>query len=85
MFVGFRALWKGYGLQGVGFVNSGNIDLTTGFNYRYKHSKYSIGIALPLAQQNVRAKINTDELVGTLTIKEGVRHFNVFFNYGWVF
>ncbi|BCZ18890.1 hypothetical protein NHP190012_05320 [Helicobacter sp. NHP19-012] len=53
-----------------------------GFNYRYKHSKYSIGIALPLAQQNLIAKINTDDLSGTLIIKEGVRHFNVFFNHG---
>ncbi|BEG57613.1 Outer membrane protein HomC [Helicobacter sp. NHP21005] len=85
MFVGFRALWKGYGLKGAGFFNSGNLDLVTGFNYRYKHSKYSIGIALPLAQQNLVAKINTADLAGTFVIKEGVRHFNVFFNYGWVF
>ncbi|WP_120946402.1 MULTISPECIES: porin family protein [Helicobacter] len=83
-FLGFRALWKGYDL-GIGFANSGNLDLTTGFNYRYKHSKYSIGIALPLIQQNVRAQINTKTLVGVLGIKEGVEHFNVFFNYGWVF
>ncbi|BCZ17271.1 Outer membrane protein HomA [Helicobacter sp. NHP19-003] len=85
MFVGFRALWKGYGLKGAGFFNSGNLNLDVGFNYRYKHSKYSIGVALPLAQQNLVAKINTNDLAGTLTIKEGVRHFNVFFNYGWVF
>ncbi|CRF46252.1 putative outer membrane protein [Helicobacter heilmannii] len=85
MFVGFRALWKGYGLKGAGFFNSGNLNLDVGFNYRYKHSKYSIGIALPLVQQNLVAKINTSNLVGTFTIQEGVSHFNILFNYGWVF
>ncbi|WP_104640041.1 porin family protein [Helicobacter bizzozeronii] len=85
IFGGLRALWKGYALNTIAFANSGNLDVATGFNYRYKHSKYSIGIAIPLIPINLNAKINTSLLEGSLFIKEGPSHFNIFFNYGWIF
>ncbi|GMB93615.1 Outer membrane protein HomA [Helicobacter bizzozeronii] len=85
IFGGLRALWKGYALNTIAFANSGNLDVTTGFNYRYKHSKYSIGVAIPLIPINLKAPINTSLLEGSLLIKEGPNHFNVFFNYGWIF
>ncbi|WP_104641301.1 porin family protein [Helicobacter bizzozeronii] len=85
IFGGLRALWKGYALNTIAFANSGNLDVATGFNYRYKHSKYSIGVAIPLIPINLNAKINTSLLEGSLLIKEGPSHFNVFFNYGWIF
>ncbi|WRA13938.1 hypothetical protein KVL58_03405 [Helicobacter pylori] len=28
-----------------------NLDVATGLNYRYKHSKYSVGISIPLIQK----------------------------------
>ncbi|WP_104685251.1 porin family protein [Helicobacter bizzozeronii] len=85
IFGGLRALWKGYALNTIAFANSGNLDVATGFNYRYKHSKYSIGIAIPLIPINLNTRINTSLLEGSLLIKEGPSHFNVFFNYGWIF
>ncbi|GAA8622949.1 hypothetical protein KYTH76_11510 [Helicobacter pylori] len=30
---------------------SGNLDVATGLNYRYKHSKYSVSISIPLIQR----------------------------------
>lgn len=84
IFGGLRALWKGYDLGEV-FANSGNLDVATGFNYRYKHSKYSLGAAIPLIAFNMKVAIDTKNLLGSVIIKEGPRHFNVFFNYGWVF
>ncbi|WP_104748124.1 hypothetical protein [Helicobacter cetorum] len=83
-FIGFRGLYNGYGVFNL-FKNTGNLDFTTGINYRFKHSKYSIGVALPLIQHDMKVLFDKDNMQGVLVLKEGVSHFNVFFNYGWVF
>ncbi|STP12387.1 outer membrane protein [Helicobacter mustelae] len=81
MFAGLRALWQGYGMLGR-FVNAGNLNFTTGFNYRVGHSKYSLGISVPMISYDIKvATLGNREI----SIKEGPSHFNVFFNYGWVF
>ncbi|CAM2900219.1 hypothetical protein [Helicobacter felis] len=84
IFGGVRALWDMYFLETI-FFNAWNLEATTGFNYRYKHSKYSIGASFPLLQKPLHFTINTKNLMGSMTLYDGVRHFNVFFNYGWVF
>ncbi len=84
IFGGVRALWDMYFLE-TSFFNAWNLEAVAGFNYRYKHSKYSIGTSLPLLQKPLHFAINTKNLMGSMTLYDGVRHFNVFFNYGWVF
>ncbi|WP_104624841.1 hypothetical protein [Helicobacter felis] len=84
IFSGVRALWDMYFLE-TNFFNAWNLEAVAGFNYRYKHSKYSIGASLPLLQKPLHFAINTKNLMGSMTLYDGVRHFNVFFNYGWVF
>ncbi|AFI04032.1 putative outer membrane protein HomB [Helicobacter cetorum MIT 00-7128] len=83
-FIGFRGLYNGYSVLNL-FENTGNLDFTTGINYRFKHSKYSIGVALPLIQHDIKAFFDRSSMQGELVLKEGVSHFNVFLNYGWVF
>ncbi|GAA9450013.1 hypothetical protein UBN105_13240 [Helicobacter pylori] len=64
---------------------SGNLDIVTGFNYRYKHSKYSIGISVPLIQSGIKIASNNGIYANSVVLNEGGSHFKVFFNYGWVF
>ncbi|MGH1580710.1 hypothetical protein ACRBDK_07480 [Helicobacter pylori] len=64
---------------------SGNLDIVTGFNYRYKHSKYSIGISVPLIQSGIKIAFNNGIYANSVVLNEGGSHFKVFFNYGWVF
>ncbi len=46
IFGGLRGLYNSYyALNKV--KGSGNLDVATGLNYRYKHSKYSVGLAFP--------------------------------------
>ncbi|GAA8371859.1 hypothetical protein Hpkin14_12110 [Helicobacter pylori] len=64
---------------------SGNLDIVTGFNYRYKHSKYSIGVSVPLIQGGIKIASNNGIYADSVVLNEGGSHFKVFFNYGWVF
>ncbi|AFI05247.1 putative outer membrane protein [Helicobacter cetorum] len=84
VFGGLRGLYNGYSLLKNVF-NTGNLDVVSGLNYRYKKSKYSVGIAIPLVQQNLKLSLNDSVGVKEITLKEGSSHFKVFFNYGWVF
>ncbi|OPG30412.1 hypothetical protein, partial [Helicobacter pylori] len=53
IFGGLRGLYNSYyALNKV--KGSGNLDVATGLNYRYKHSKYSVGISIPLIQRKAK-------------------------------
>ncbi|GAA7689298.1 hypothetical protein COL0002_05730 [Helicobacter pylori] len=62
---------------------SGNLDVATGLNYRYKHSKYSVGISIPLIQRKASVVSSDGDYTNSFVFNEGA--FKVFFNYGWVF
>ncbi len=80
IFGGLRGLYNSYyALNKV--KGSGNLDVATGLNYRYKHSKYSVGISIPLIQR----KASIGDYTNSFVFNEGASHFKVFFNYGWVF
>ncbi len=64
---------------------SGNLDVATGLNYRYKRSKYSVGISIPLIQRKASIVSSNGDYTNSLVFNEGASHFKVFFNYGWVF
>ncbi|GAA7385096.1 hypothetical protein BD0137_08730 [Helicobacter pylori] len=84
IFGGLRGLYNSYyALNKV--KGSGNLDATTGLNYRYKHSKYSVGISIPLIQRKASLVSSGDGYTNSFVFNEGASHFKVFFNYGWVF
>ncbi|GAA9283012.1 hypothetical protein TH0227_12790 [Helicobacter pylori] len=84
IFGGLRGLYNSYyALNKV--KGSGNLDATAGLNYRYKHSKYSVGISIPLIQRKASIVSSGDGYTNSLVFNEGASHFKVFFNYGWVF
>ncbi|UOS72225.1 outer membrane protein [Helicobacter pylori] len=84
IFGGLRGLYNSYyALNKV--KGSGNLDVTTGLNYRYKHSKYSVGISIPLIQRKASIVSSDGDYTNSLVFNEGASHFKVFFNYGWVF
>ncbi|GAA7341254.1 hypothetical protein BD0115_11610 [Helicobacter pylori] len=84
IFGGLRGLYNSYyALNKV--KGSGNLDAATGLNYRYKHSKYSVGISIPLIQRKASVVSSGDGYTNSLVFNEGASHFKVFFNYGWVF
>ncbi|AFI05289.1 porin family protein [Helicobacter cetorum] len=80
IFGSVRGIYSHFYVYHQGF-NRTNLNVATGLNYRYKHSKYSIGISLPLIKQNLRVQNTSYETILTI----GMGHFNVFMNYGWVF
>ncbi len=84
VFGGLRGLYNSYYVFNQ-VKGSGNLDIVTGFNYRYKHSKYSIGISVPLIQSNIQIASNNGIYANSVILNEGGSHFKVFFNYGWVF
>ncbi|WP_187836235.1 hypothetical protein [Helicobacter pylori] len=84
VFGGLRGLYNSYYVFNQ-VKGSGNLDIVTGFNYRYKHSKYSIGISVPLIQSNIKIASNNGIYANSIVLNEGGSHFKVFFNYGWVF
>ncbi|MGN8443848.1 hypothetical protein ACR9LG_05920 [Helicobacter pylori] len=84
VFGGLRGLYNSYYVFNQ-VKGSGNLDIVTGFNYRYKHSKYSIGISVPLIQSNIKIASNNGIYADSVILDEGGSHFKVFFNYGWVF
>ncbi|GAA6945707.1 hypothetical protein VN0381_13520 [Helicobacter pylori] len=84
IFGGLRGLYNSYyALNKV--KGSGNLDVATGLNYRYKHSKYSVGISIPLIQRKASIVSSGSDYTNSLVFNEGASHFKVFFNYGWVF
>ncbi|MCQ2848219.1 outer membrane protein [Helicobacter pylori] len=84
VFGGLRGLYNSYYVFNQ-VKGSGNLDIVTGFNYRYKHSKYSIGISVPLIQSGIKIASNNGIYANSVVLNEGGGHFKVFFNYGWVF
>ncbi|WQY15574.1 outer membrane protein [Helicobacter pylori] len=84
VFGGLRGLYNSYYVFNQ-VKGSGNLDIVTGFNYRYKHSKYSIGISVPLIQSGIKIASNNGIHANSVVLNEGGSHFKVFFNYGWVF
>ncbi|EJC04587.1 outer membrane protein family protein [Helicobacter pylori Hp P-8b] len=84
VFGGLRGLYNSYYVFNQ-VKGSGNLDMVTGFNYRYKHSKYSIGISVPLIQSGIKIASNNGIYADSVILNEGGSHFKVFFNYGWVF
>ncbi|GAA9134629.1 outer membrane beta-barrel protein [Helicobacter pylori] len=84
VFGGLRGLYNSYYLLNQ-YKGSGNLNVTGGLNYRYKHSKYSVGISVPLVQLKSRVVSSDGTTTNSITLNEGGSHFKVFFNYGWVF
>ncbi len=84
IFGGLRGLYNSYyALNKV--KGSSNLDVATGLNYRYKHSKYSVGISIPLIQRKASVVSSNGDYTNSFVFNEGASHFKVFFNYGWVF
>ncbi|WQU69085.1 outer membrane protein [Helicobacter pylori] len=84
VFGGLRGLYNSYYVFNQ-VKGSGNLDIVTGFNYRYKHSKYSVGISVPLIQSNIQIASDNGIYADSVVLNEGGSHFKVFFNYGWIF
>ncbi|WQW06074.1 outer membrane protein [Helicobacter pylori] len=84
VFGGLRGLYNSYYVFNQ-VKGSGNLDIVTGFNYRYKHSKYSVGISVPLIQSDIKIASNSGIYADSVVLNEGGSHFKVFFNYGWIF
>ncbi|GAA8274633.1 hypothetical protein HpBT164_06080 [Helicobacter pylori] len=84
VFGGLRGLYNSYYVFSQ-VKGSGNLDIVTGFNYRYKHSKYSVGISTPLIQSGIKIASNNGIYADSVVLNEGGSHFKVFFNYGWIF
>ncbi len=84
VFGGLRGLYNSYYVFSQ-VKGSGNLDIVTGFNYRYKHSKYSVGISVPLIQSDIKIASISGAYMDSLILHEGASHFKVFFNYGWIF
>ncbi|GAA9641224.1 hypothetical protein HCM100_09680 [Helicobacter pylori] len=84
IFGGLRGLYNSYYVLNK-VKGSGNLDVATGLNYRYKHSKYSVGISVPLIQRKASVVSSGSDYTNSFVFNEGASHFKVFFNYGWVF
>ncbi|WP_154569516.1 hypothetical protein [Helicobacter pylori] len=84
VFGGLRGLYNSYYVFNQ-VKGSGNLDIVTGFNYRYKHSKYSVGISVPLIQSDIKIASSNGIYADSVVLNEGGSHFKVFFNYGWIF
>ncbi len=84
VFGGLRGLYNSYYVFNQ-VKGSGNLDIITGFNYRYKHSKYSVGISVPLIQNDIKIASSNGIYADSVVLNEGGSHFKVFFNYGWIF
>ncbi|WP_139543017.1 hypothetical protein [Helicobacter pylori] len=84
IFGGLRGLYNSYYVLNK-VKGSGNLDVATGLNYRHKHSKYSVGISIPLIQRKASVISSGGDYTNSFVFNEGASHFKVFFNYGWVF
>ncbi|WP_101007255.1 hypothetical protein [Helicobacter pylori] len=84
VFGGLRGLYNSYYVFNQ-VKGSGNLDIVAGFNYRYKHSKYSVGVSVPLIQNDIKIASSNGIYADSVVLNEGGSHFKVFFNYGWIF
>ncbi|WP_441712211.1 hypothetical protein [Helicobacter pylori] len=84
IFGGLRGLYNSYYVLNK-VKGSGNLEVATRLNYRYKHSKYSVGISIPLIQRKASNVSSDGDYTNSFVFNEGASHFKVFFNYGWVF
>ncbi len=84
VFGGLRGLYNDYRALNQSKGN-GSLNAVTGFNYLHKHSKYSIGVSIPLIQRDIKIASISGAYMDSLTLHEGASHFKVFFNYGWIF
>ncbi len=84
VFGGLRGLYNDYRALNQSKGN-GSLNAVTGFNYLHKHSKYSIGVSIPLIQRGIKIASISGAYMDSLTLHEGASHFKVFFNYGWIF
>ncbi|MGL2742419.1 hypothetical protein ACQJ8X_07765, partial [Helicobacter pylori] len=80
IFGGLRGLYNSYYVLNK-VKGSGNLDVATGLNYRYKHSKYSVGISIPLIQRKAKVVSSGSDYTNSFVFNEGASHFKVFFNY----
>ncbi|WQS12684.1 outer membrane protein [Helicobacter pylori] len=84
VFGGLRGLYNDYRALNQSKGN-GSLNAVTGFNYLHKHSKYSIGVSIPLIQRDIKIASISGAYTDSLILHEGASHFKVFFNYGWIF
>ncbi len=84
VFGGLRGLYNDYRALNQSKGN-GSLNAVTGFNYLHKHSKYSIGVSIPLIQRDIKIASINSAYMDSLILHEGASHFKVFFNYGWIF
>ncbi len=84
VFGGLRGLYNDYRALNQSKEN-GSLNAVTGFNYLHKHSKYSIGVSIPLIQRDIKIASISGAYMDSLILHEGASHFKVFFNYGWIF
>ncbi|MGL2630063.1 hypothetical protein ACQJ6S_07590, partial [Helicobacter pylori] len=78
IFGGLRGLYNSYYVLNK-VKGSGNLDVATGLNYRYKHSKYSVGISIPLIQRKASIVSSGGDYTNSFVFNEGASHFKVFF------
>ncbi|WP_199500721.1 outer membrane beta-barrel protein [Helicobacter pylori] len=84
VFGGLRGLYNDYRALNQSKGN-GSLNAVTGFNYLHNHSKYSIGVSIPLIQRDIKIASISGAYMDSLILHEGASHFKVFFNYGWIF
>ncbi|WP_154509631.1 outer membrane beta-barrel protein [Helicobacter pylori] len=84
VFGGLRGLYNDYRVLNQSKGN-GSLNAVTGFNYLHNHSKYSIGVSIPLIQRDIKIASISGAYMDSLILHEGASHFKVFFNYGWIF
>ncbi|MGL2612612.1 hypothetical protein ACQJ6I_07930, partial [Helicobacter pylori] len=74
IFGGLRGLYNSYYVLNK-VKGSGNLDVATGLNYRYKHSKYSVGISIPLIQRKAKVVSSGSDYTNSFVFNEGASHF----------
>ncbi|MGL2405098.1 hypothetical protein ACOWLZ_07760, partial [Helicobacter pylori] len=75
IFGGLRGLYNSYYVLNK-VKGSGNLDVAIGLNYRYyKHSKYSVGISVPLIQRKASVVSNGGDYTNSFVFNEGASHF----------
>ncbi|WQS95055.1 outer membrane protein [Helicobacter pylori] len=84
VFGGLRGLYNDYRALNQSKGN-GSLNAVTGFNYLHNHSKYSIGVSIPLIQRDIKIASISGAYTDSFILHEGASHFKVFFNYGWIF
>ncbi|MGL2685657.1 outer membrane beta-barrel protein, partial [Helicobacter pylori] len=70
IFGGLRGLYNSYYVLNK-VKGSGNLDVATGLNYRYKHSKYSVGISIPLIQRKAKVVSSGGDYTNSFVFNEG--------------